>query len=119
MNMHSWEEFVPVAGEQGGVFSLPGGVRYVLLAPSTAMGKTGLTEFVPAYPNDGTRDYFMQSAVRASETRFIWCHLFTPEPLPAVDPAGHSTFHISFAGGLSLLFDGRWLIPDPLYAHHS
>jgi hypothetical protein len=83
------------------------------------MGKTGLTEFVPAYPNDGTRDYFVQSAVRASETRFIWCHLFTPEPLPAVDPAGHSTFHISFAGGLSLLFDGRWLIPDPLYAHHS
>ena len=119
LNMHSWGEFVPVAGERGGVFSLPGGVRYVLLAPSGATGKTGLTEFVPAYPNDGTRDYFVKSAVRASEMRFIWCYLFKSERLPAVEPAGESTFHVSFAGGLSLLFDGRWLIPDPLHAHHS
>jgi hypothetical protein len=119
LNMHSWGEFTPVAGERKEVFSLPGGVRYLLLAPSGAMGETGLTEFVPAYPNDGTRDYYVKSAVRASETQFIWCHLFTPEPIPAIQPAGQSTFRISFAGDFSLVFDGRWLIPEGSYAHLS
>ena len=117
LNMHSWGNFVPVAGERGRVYSLPGGVRYILLAPSGATDETGLTEFVPAYPNDGTRDHYLKSAVHAAETRFIWCHLLTPESLPAVERAGQSPFRISFAGGYSLLYDGRWLIREPFHAH--
>jgi len=41
----------------------------------------------------------------------------TPESLPAVERAGQSPFRISFAGGYSLLYDGRWLIREPFHAH--
>ncbi len=117
LNMHSWGNFVPAAGVRERVYALPGGVRYILLAPSGVTDETGFTEFVPAYPNDGTRDHYLKSAVHAAETRFIWCYLFAPEPLPAVEPAGQSTFRISFAGGFSLLYDGRWLSREPFHAH--
>jgi hypothetical protein len=110
-NAHAWG---PIDRTDDGLgFVFPGGLRLAWLTPQKVQVTTGLSEFVPAYPHDGTRDHRLVIAVRAQESRFVWCYLMTDEPVPQVTEEG-SQLVIRFGDGRKVAFDGQ-LIPDDFH----
>ncbi len=109
-NAHAWG---PIhRSREDGMFLLPGGAQLAMLAPASFQFTTGLSEFVPAYPHDGTRDSRLVIAVQAQETRFVWCYLMTDEPAPQITEGGKA---LRFEDGRTLTFDGRWFVPDDFH----
>jgi hypothetical protein len=108
-NTHAWG---PIhQSREDGMFLLPGGTQLAMLAPAGVRVTIGLSEFVPAYPHDGTRDSRLVIAIHAKETRFVWCYLMTDEPAPRMAAEG-AHFVILFGDGRTFTFDGQWLVPD-------
>lgn len=71
-NIHSYFEFI----EEYQVFFIggknaPENIRLKILFPENFEGRTGRTQFVPAYPNPGTRDYFLQLFTKAARCQFL------------------------------------------------
>lgn len=116
-NTHSWHEFTPAGGMTPLVFMLGDGVRLTILRPSGLQWQTGLTEFVPAYPHDGTRDYYLQAARHGEKVQFVWCYLFTGEQVPHLHQRADNLLQIRFDDGFQVSFDGQWLIPDHFHEH--
>lgn len=110
-NMHSHLPFTRLGGKEPLLFELGDRVRMVLLSPLDAKLETGLTEFVPAYPNDGTRDYRCAISVKSSAARFIWCYLFASQTPPVLRGESNGTFLLELADRQSLYCDGaRFLL---------
>ena len=83
------------------------GLRVLLLDPDRVEWTTGETEFVPAYPHDGTRDFYLRCTARGRRVRFVWVILLPGEPdaLPVMD--GDALLRL--ADGRVIKFDGRWI----------
>jgi hypothetical protein len=108
-NAHAWG---PIhQSREDGMFLFPGNTQLAFLSPGEVQVATGLSEFVPAYPHDGTRDTRLVVSVHAQETRFVWCFLMTEEPAPQIAEQGPHLV-IRFSDGRTVLYDGQWLIPD-------
>lgn len=108
-NAHSWSEFVPALSGDIVGFDLCGNVRLTLFAPPSVVWSSGLTAFVPAYPNNGTRDYHLVGRVSAAEVRFVWCYGFAPSADLRIIAGNGSSLRIGMSDGTRLTFDGQWL----------
>lgn len=106
-NLHSSGEVIRVNGE-GFRFALGGGRWTVLVSCSSrdARSETGLTDFVPAYPNSGARDRFLRIGCHAESAEFHWC-ICSADNLPelAVRKDHHATW--TFRDGTRADSDGR------------
>ncbi len=112
-NVHAWGPVRHSGSDDTYLF--PGNVRLSMLAPASAGGTTGLSEFVPAYPNDGTRDTSLVFSDYAEETRFIWCFLLTGEPAPHLEAGEFPRCTIRFNDRHTVTFDGHWLTPGDFH----
>jgi hypothetical protein len=108
-NAHSWDPFTSVSRKTPPEFSLGDDVRLLLLSPEDLQIETGLTEFVPAYPNDGRRDHFLRAWIRGAHLRLVWCYLFNGNQSPRLVEGEGESFRLEFAGGAVIVFDGTWL----------
>jgi hypothetical protein len=114
-NLHSWGQFVP-SGQgptaRWGMQNASEELSVFLLAPDTGSILTGQTDMVPAYPHDGTRDYFLRWQVHDAKVRFFWCvtsHSDIAAPRLSAEKAGT---RLTIADDLVLWYaDGR-LIPE-------
>jgi hypothetical protein len=89
------------------VFQITPGAMLAIFEPSDAAPVTALTEFVPAYPNPGTRDHELVMAVCSNEARFIWCYVLGPQSPPIFVPVGDRGFRMEFHDRTGILFDGE------------
>ncbi len=102
-NAHSWKPFTRLPG--GPQFEFAPGVRLVILEPADVLCETGMTEFVPAYPNPGKCDHQLRATVFGREARFVWCYLLDGREAPAIVAGPPLRFR--FVGGPALEFDGE------------
>lgn len=112
-NLHSAGEFLPAKERMGLRFDIIAPHRrWTLLVSSSgkASWDTGLADFVPAYPNDGTRNRYLRVAGRADATAFHWCLCLTDDgPELHMRNAGRAQWQ--FQDGLAIDFDGTWFSP--------
>jgi hypothetical protein len=108
-NAHAWDTIHQ--SREDGMFLFPRSTQLALLSPVEVQTSTGMSEFVPAYPHDGTRDCHLVFTVQARETRFVWCFLMADEPAPQLVEEDSSRFTIQFGDRHTVAFDGHWLTP--------
>ena len=82
-----------------------------VLAPADCFRTTGLTEGVPAYPNDGTRDYFLRLTAHEREVTWVWCIGLSDGLKPEIADEQQAITINGLPGG-RIRFDGKWLMPD-------
>jgi hypothetical protein len=83
-------------------------LRLICLSTQDVGISTGVTEFVPAYPNDGTRDYFLRVTGTGGQVSFFWClALNGKEPTAISNKDGRARWE--FGSGLRATFDGAWI----------
>jgi hypothetical protein len=116
-NTHAWGEFIPTGEVRPLVFTLDDGVRLAIFRPTDLQWQTGLTEFIPAYPHDGKRDYYLRAVHHGRDAQFVWCYLFTRELFPQLYWLESGPMKIQFDDGLQVSFDRRWLLPDHFHEH--
>ena len=111
-NLHSANEFVPVK-EPGGLRFTIGSAnsRWTVLvtcSPGKTSAQTGLSDFVPAYPNNGARDYFLRVTSRGDHAMIHWC-ICLAEDIPGlrIRKNGHAGW--MFSDGTAVDFDGTWM----------
>ncbi len=109
-NCHTWGLIDRSVGE--GAFMFPGGIRLFMLEPAEPQVYTGPSEFVPAYPHNGTRDSRLVISLHAREGRYVWCFLMSDEPAPQLVMSNSHGCTIEFSDHRTVAFDGRWLLPD-------
>ena len=109
-NLHSWGDFIPIK-------SMPltfqvklensDTLRVICHSLNQSRCQTGLTDFVPAYPNDGRRDRFLRVSSTGKDNAFSWCvALGDDTPMFTADTEGFGLW--SFNDGSRLSFDGTW-----------
>jgi hypothetical protein len=106
-NAHSRFPFRTVAHSKPLLFDLGGGIRLAFLSPMGIEWETGLMDFVPAYPNDGTRGYMVRWKARSDKVLFFWCYLFESQPVPELHTAKDNGVRLRLADGRVMRFDGR------------
>jgi hypothetical protein len=82
-----------------------------ILAPDTYEQRSGLTEVVPAYPNDGTRDTALQLSTRRRSVQWVWCLGLAEIGRPQLTRKDDALTIAGLPCG-PIRFDGRWLIPE-------
>lgn len=102
-NAHAWKPFTRLPG--GAQFEFLPGTRLVILEPADVVCETGVTEFVPAYPNPGRCDHQLRATVFGREARFVWCYLLDGQEAPVILTGPPLRFR--FAGGPALECDGE------------
>lgn len=90
-------------GRPAWTISFPDGTkaRLMLYEPVSGTSTAGASDFVPAYPHDGTGDSFVRLSVRGVHVRFLWVLVLADEPLPTFEPGEAS--HLRFGDGTRLL----------------
>jgi len=108
-NLHSRFPFEPGVPGPMRSFRAAGGSRVLtafLLDPDDGDVITSVQEFVPAYPNDGTRDYVLRWRTIGAHTRRIWMLSLGSEPVPPALRCFDNVVDMQFADGTRLYFDG-------------
>ena len=111
-NLHSASKFVPVKEQSGLRFTIESeGSRWTVLvawAPGKATAQTGLSDFVPAYPNSGARDYSLRISSQGDQATIHWCICLAEDP-PGLKlrKNGHASW--MFSDGTTVDFDGTWM----------
>ncbi len=108
-NAHSWEDFVPIPSKDPVLYSLGREIRLAVFAPQAASWSSALTEFVPAYANDGRRDFHLEGRVNSAAARFVWCYAFVPDLHPRLIDGTDDVFRLMLHDDVELSFDGHWL----------
>jgi hypothetical protein len=107
-NLHSHAPFRPIdiGGRSWQVTSGTKSMKTFLLQPE-GVATTGNSEFVPAYPNDGTRSYFLRWSHTGTSVQCVWCLSLKPDDV-APDVQNHSgSIDLLFVDGWKLRFDGN------------
>ena len=112
------------AGKTGGMIAAdlagPGDFcRLILIEPADAEMETGLTEMVPAYPNDGTRMSHVKFSVRRRETGFLWCLLFGRSLEAPIITRETGRLSLRFTGGPMLFYRDGYLTAGNEDEHQS
>ena len=111
-NLHSRRDFTQTG--DGGVLSFTMGAGAdspTVLITSTSeklTWTTGLSDFVPAYPNSGDRDQFLRVACRSDNAMILWCICLT-DRLPEMQIQQRTRASWIFPGGAAAEFDGMWI----------
>ena len=111
-NLHSCEEFNRLAEGRVLKFKIGAGSNrpsaLVTFSPEKVTWKTGLSDFVPAYPNSGERDSYLRIACQTDNAVIIWC-ICIVEGLPELQlrKSNHATW--MFPDGTVADFDGTWI----------
>ena len=111
-NLHSHEEFNQFGEGRTLSFTIgPGSNRPSILvsfSPEKVTWETGLSDFVPAYPNSGERDRFLRITCQTDKAVMIWCICLT-DGLPELQlqKSGQATW--IFPDGAVADFDGMWI----------
>ncbi|MFC2085904.1 heparinase II/III family protein [Bacteroidota bacterium] len=103
-NLHTWGEVDEI--------------ELHVLSPDDYSRHAGLTEVVPAYPNDGTRDNFLQLSVRQRTIQWVWCIGIKENCRPELVRKARGTMISGLPGG-AIRFDGKWLIPEGFDEAHA
>jgi hypothetical protein len=82
-----------------------------ILLPEHCSWKTELTKFVPAYPNDGTRDTALRLAVHGRSVQWVWVIGMMQGCRPEL-ARNEEGLVISGLPGGKINFDGKWLLPE-------
>jgi hypothetical protein len=110
-NLHSWGEFFREAEDTPPQWVISVGqatkLRVLVFEPLPVLWVTGQSEFVPAYPHDGTRDSFLRLSATGREARFVWVLLLSNEAPPVARAGGSAS--LQFPDGMCTRFDGRWI----------
>jgi hypothetical protein len=77
-----------------------------LLHPSGDEPAAGSSEFVPAYPNDGTPGYVLRWRHTGAHARFVWCLSLAEEPAPPSVRIFDNVVDLEFPDGERIFFDG-------------
>ena len=77
-----------------------------LLDPDGGEATTGVSEFVPAYPNDGARGYFLRWSHTGTHMRLVWCLSLAHEPVPPAVRIYDGAVDLQFSDGVRVYFDG-------------
>ena len=113
-NLHSWGEFLGESHDGIMQWMIPSprgsSVRLTVFEPLPLKWLTGRSEFVPAYPNDGRRDYFLRLLTRGHSGRFVWVLLFSGEGQPVATRP--DTASLRFQDGTCTMFHGKWILKD-------
>ncbi len=80
-----------------------------LLAPDGGLVTTGSDECVPAYPNDGTRQYFLRWSHAGTYRHLVWCLSLARDPVPPVVRMFDHVVDLRFTDGSHVFFDGTRL----------
>jgi hypothetical protein len=111
-NLHSWGRFTQIEHASGLAFSISSEdsnpAKLLCHCSHQAVWKTGLSGFVPAYPNDGRRDAFLQISAKGQRAAFFWCILFSGD-FPTFAQLSPSRGSWAFKDGMPLIFDGMWI----------
>ena len=112
-NLHTWGAVEEIAeGARRFRIGWPdNAVSLHVLSPQSSDWKSGRTEGVPAYPNDGTRDTFLQLAAPGPNVQWVWCIAMTEDCRPELVREGGEIMITGLPGG-AIRFDGKWLIPE-------
>ncbi|MEX2117413.1 MAG: hypothetical protein WEB37_11045 [Bacteroidota bacterium] len=108
-NLHSFEGFTQLEGGTILRFTIGAGSNRptVLVSFSTdnVTWKTGFSDSVPAYPNSGQRDKFLQAACFTEKTVIHWCICLT-DSLPDLQHRKGNNAVWIFPNGTAAEFDG-------------
>ena len=111
-NLHSCGEFSQFGGGQVLSFKIGAGsncpTAFVSFSSEKVTWKTGLTEFVPAYPNNGERDRFLRIACQTDKAVIHWCICLTGG-LPELQLRKSNDATWDFPDGTAVDFDGTWI----------
>jgi hypothetical protein len=105
-NVHSRLPLLPKEENGVSVCDFGDGVRFVMFSPMNISWAAGITEFIPAYPNDGVRDFACVARLKGNRVRFIWCYLFGPASVPVFSGDRDGRFRLECEGGEVLVCDG-------------
>jgi hypothetical protein len=108
-NLHSHAQFQRLPRHGPGAWCAPAGKKTLtafLLDPDGGEATTGCSEFVPAYPNDGTRQYFLRWSHAATHVRLVWCLSLAHEPAPPSVRSYDGMVDLQFPDGVRVFFDG-------------
>jgi hypothetical protein len=120
-NLHTWGSVEEVTRNAKRCFRIGDGANMIelhVLLPLDYSWQSGLTEGVPAYPNDGTRDTALQFSARGRAVQWIWCIGMTNDCRPELVRDGDRLTIKGLPGG-AIRFDGKWLIPEGFNEAHS
>jgi hypothetical protein len=106
-NLHSWLDFALIEAKAMLAFRIggAGGNRLYCRVPPDTQWESGLSEFVPAYPNNGTRDKFIRLICRGKAARFFWCITCGEDREPQI-LARDAQVSWQFGDGTEMTFDG-------------
>jgi hypothetical protein len=108
-NLHSHAPFTP-SGADGArswrVVSVSRSMTAFLLQPDDGVVTTGSSSCVPAYPNDGTRGYFLRWSRTGIHAQWVWCLSLRPEAVAPVVRRLDGAIDLRFADGTRLYYDG-------------
>jgi hypothetical protein len=110
-HLHTWGRF---SEERGGIVSgwrmdmgSLRGAKLLLLEPLDAGYVVQFSDFMPAYPNDGTPDQVLTAARRSADVRFVWCLVVRDGYVPQILSPGPP--ELRFPDGRLASFDGTWI----------
>lgn len=81
-----------------------GSCLLVMLDPPGGDVESGLTEMVPAYPNDGARFDSLRVGMRGKEAMFIWCVLLDGTQQPPRLGGEGGALSLTFNGGPTIVY---------------
>ncbi|MCX6135113.1 MAG: heparinase II/III family protein [Ignavibacteriales bacterium] len=111
-NLHSCEEFSQFGGGQVVNFKIGTGSNgpnaVVSFSSEKVTWKTGLTGFVPAYPNSGERDRVLCISCENKNAFILWCICMNGNPPELQFQTGNRATW-KFPDGTAAEFDGTWI----------
>ncbi|HLE55796.1 MAG TPA: heparinase II/III family protein, partial [Rhodothermia bacterium] len=113
-NLHTWgsvEELTNNGVRRFRIGQVDNTIELHVLLPQDYSWRSGLTEGVPAYPNDGTRDTALQLSTREQRVQWAWCIALTNDLRPELVRDGEQLTIKGLPAGV-IRFDGKWLIPE-------
>jgi hypothetical protein len=105
-NLHSRGEIACCATPPPLAFAL-GEARLVLISAGNWKWASGLSQFVPAYPNDGKTDSVLTISRKCDEALLFWCLLFAGELGVQAEDGGRRW---SFSDGVVAIFTDEGFI---------
>jgi len=113
-NLHTWASVQEVVEMGRCTFRIGDGANTIelhVLSPKDYFWHSGLTEGVPAYPNDGTRDTRLRFSMSESRVQWAWCILMADNLKPELLRDGEEIAIQGLSGG-TIRFDGKWLTQE-------
>jgi hypothetical protein len=111
-NLHSHVPFAPTGSGSLRSWRVAAGKKSMtvfLLEPGDQNATIGQSVCVPAYPNDGTRGYFLRSSHIGTHVQWVWCLTLKPDAAAPTVRSLDGIVDILFVDGATFHFDGSRL----------